>query len=343
MATTQYSNGQDQTVHNFEPQQAADVAANLVGQDAFLSALVSRDLEQNLLGGGKKGRSVDVKVPSALIAHDRSIDDKTTGIILDELSEATESITLGTHAYSAVGLSEQDLHYEIEDFSKQVLRPQGEAVADYIENMVEDAFRGIAEDESIAWDETNPVPTFTAIRKALRRRGVPQTGLNVVVGVDVYAALLDAKAIDDASQSGSTAALRDGNIGRIRGFNIVESTRVGDGEIVAFHKNAFTLAVRAPLVPAGASFGSTSSAGGFPLRWLRDYDVRHTADLSLLSTFAGIAKMPLYRIERTYDSVAPGTDGTLGTEDDVVTYGSAQVVKDTAGAVMKVDTATAAV
>lgn len=326
MASQQIPARTDATVHNFEPSQAADVAAALVEEEAFLSALIGRDMEQNLLGGGKRNRTVDVSIPSALVAHSRDIDDKTTGLILDEIAESTVSLTLGTHAFSAVSLSEDDLNYKIGDFSRQVLRPQGEGVADFIEHMVERTFADIAESADaaeIAWDEADPVKTFTAIRKALRKRGVPQKNLNVVVGTNVYGALLDAGAITDASQSASTAALREGNVGKIRGFNIVESLRVGDDEIVAFHRDAFTMAVRAPKVPQGAPAGALSSAGGFPLRWLRDYDTAHQADLSVLSTFTGIAQMPLYRVERDY------------------TAETAQVVEVPEGAVMKVDTASA--
>lgn len=304
----------------YQPEQVARVAVAMATEDSFLAALVSRDLENDLLGGGGKSRTVNVRIPSALIARDRSIDDKTSAIIVDEISETTVPITLGTHAYNAIGLSEGDLTLNLEDFSSQVLRPQMEAVVDKVENTVADVLMAEAADASIPWDAADPVKTFTAIRKALRKRGVPETGLNVVVGVDVYAALLDAKALTDASESGSTAALREGAVGRLRGMTVVESTRVPDGEIFAFHRNAFTLAVRPPLVPAGASFGSTVREGGFGLRYLRDYDADHTQDRSIVSTFVGAAKMPLYKVVRDY--------GTT----------SASVEEIAEGAVIRVDT-----
>ena len=113
----------------------------------------------------------------------------------------------------------------------------------------------------------------------------------------------------DASASGSTAALRDGNVGRVRGFNVVESTRVDEDDIVAFHKDAITLAVRAPVVPAGAAFGQMVADKGFSLRYLRDYDVTKTVDRSLVSTFVGAATLPMKRIVRDY------TAGTASVVD----------------------------
>lgn len=295
----------------YTPAQAAGVALRLAEDDSFLSALIAREIVNPLKGGGA-GRTVDVKVPTALIARERSIDDKTTSVIFDELSETTVPITAGTRAISAVSLSDGDLSLNLADFSAQVLAPQVDAVVDFVENEVASALSALTVDTSLAWDPAAPEKTFTAIRKVLRKRGVPQTGLNVVVGTDVYAALLDAKAIVDASESGSTAALRDGSVGRIRGFNIVESTRVGDGEIFAFHRDAFTLVVKPPVVSPGAAFGQTVTSNSFGLRYLRDYDSTKTADYSLVDTMVGVAQMPMYKIARDYTANTAAVTAVTG-------------------------------
>jgi len=298
--------------HTFTAAQAAQVAVALASEDAFLSALVNRNFENDLLGGGGKGRTVNVKIPAALIARERGIDEIDAAIVMDTITESTVPVTLGTHAYSAVPLSEGDITLNITDFSKQVLGPQVAAVVDFCEEEVASMIRAIAEwNDPTApdYDPANPVKTLTALRKRLRENGVPQTGLNLVVGTRVYADLLEANAITDASASGSTAALRDGNVGRVRGFNVVESTRVDEDDIVAFHRDAITLAVRAPLTPAGASFGQTVSEKGFSLRYLRDYDVTKTVDRSMVSTFVGAAALPMKRITRDY------TAGTASVVD----------------------------
>lgn len=301
MASYKFPNSGDTSAHSFAPEQAAEVAAQMVGEDAFLAALVSRNYENDLMGA--PNRTINVRVPQGLVARERAIADKTTGITVDELSDATYPITLGTHAYSAVTLSEDDLNFKIRDFASRVLAPQTEAVADKVENTVAAALEAetvVDVDTLGGYDPANPTRLFTRIRKALRDRGVPIANLNVVVGTEVYAQLMDAKALEDASQSGSTEALREGNVGRVRGMNVVESTRVDEEDVFAFHRDAFVLAVRAPAVPQGAPFGSTVNSGGFPLRWVRDYDVRVMSDLSVVSTFLGVAKMPLYKLERDY-------------------------------------------
>ncbi len=297
----------DLTAHNFLATDAAATASMLVGQDAYLSALIGTDFASDLMSG--PNRTVNIKIPAALIARDRDIDDKQTGITLDEIKENVTSITLGRMALSAVSLSHGDLDFKIRDFTAQVLAPQAESVADYVENSVAVAFSNIPVSNSgpatsatyaPAYSAADPYGFFVELRKLLRKRGLPQTGLNTVVGPGIYADLLRSGRLVDASQSGATDALREGNVGRIAGFTVVESTRVADNEILAFHRDAFTLAVRAPSVPAGAPYGAAHTSGGYPMSITRAFDIQRQAEIQVVSTYLGVAALPLYRVKRDY-------------------------------------------
>lgn len=289
----------------YTPREAALVTANLANDDAFLSALVSRNFANDLMAGGKGGAPVAVKMPTTLIARNRGTDDVVSPIVLDSIAEQTVTVTLSrVHDYSAVGLSEADLTLKIEDFSAQVLKPQAEAIVDSLEHKVATLLRGVPETASVAYSAANPVKTFTAIRKLLRDNGVAVSGINAIVGTQVFADLLDAEALTDASKSGSTAALREGSIGNLRGMTIVESTRLDESEIIVFHRDAVTLVTRAPVVPQGAPFGATVSEKGFSLRYVRDYDASVMQDRSVVSTFSGVAILPTYKVERNYDTRA---------------------------------------
>lgn len=293
----------------YKPNEAATVAATLVSKDSVLSALVSRNFQTELLATGKGGAPVAIKMPSTLIARDRNIDDVTSQIVLDDLTESTKTFNLDRkHTYSAVQLSEADLTLNLQDFSSQVLSVQAEAVADALEHKVAQALSAVpvtalgTKEKPVVFDPSAPAAYFTAVRKQLRDNGVSPSNLNVVVGTAVYAALLDSKELTDVSQSGSTDALREAGVGKLRGFQIVESTRIDEDEIFAFHRDAVTLITRAPVVPQGASFGASASAGGFSMRYLRDYDANHTVDRSVVSVFAAVGILPTYKIERDYDT-----------------------------------------
>jgi len=297
----------------YTPAQTASVLVNMIAEGSFLSALVSRNFENDLLGGGGKGRVVNLKLPNGLVAHSRDVDDVTNKIILDRLEEKTIPLTLGKHVYNAVGLSEGELNLDLSNFSEQVLSKQAEAVVADLEHEVRKAFMAEAYDTAVAWNPDAPEKSFTRIRKALRDRGLAQAGLVTIVGSEVYAQLLDAKAIVDVSQSGSTEALKEGNVGKLRGFTIAEDAELPEGDIVAFHRDAVTLATRAPAVPRGAANGAMITERGFQLRHIMDYDTDVTQDRSLVSTFAGVAKLPVYKTSRIHDTGMQGdADFTVG-------------------------------
>lgn len=289
----------------YDAPQVAVVAAKLVKEDGYLSALVSKNYEQEFMGEGTAGRPIKIDIPTTLIARSRDIDDVTSNIVLDEITEDSEIVSLGKAMdYSAVPLSEADLAFNLEDFGKQVLAPQTAAVADAIEHKLSSALLAIPRPEAFTavYDPANPVKYLTALRKHLRDNGVPQDGISLAVGTGIFADFLDAKAITDVSESGSTAALREGQVGKVRGFTIVESTRLDDMELTAFHRDAVTLVTRAPAVPAGASFGAQVSAGGYSLRYLRDYDANKTVDRSIVAAFSGVGILPTFKIERNYET-----------------------------------------
>ncbi|QDF14181.1 major capsid protein [Microbacterium phage IAmGroot] len=290
---------------DYDAAQVATVTAKLVQEDSLLSALVSRNYTDEFLAPGSAGRPVKIKYPTTLFARERDIDDVTTAIEMDAIVESGTTINLDRKmVYSAVPLSEEDLNLNLKDFSGQVLRPQAAAVAEDLEHRVASKLLSIDAPASFtaSYDPTNPVAYFTKLREHLRKNGVPAAGIQVVVGVGIFSDLLDAKAITDASESGSTAALREAQIGKVRGFTVIESTRVDDMEVLAFHKDAVTLVTRAPAVPAGASFGQSVAEGGFNMRYLRDYDATKTVDRSIVATFAGVAVLPTFKVERNHET-----------------------------------------
>ncbi|WP_144722236.1 P22 phage major capsid protein family protein [Cellulosimicrobium sp. TH-20] len=289
--------------NQFTAPEAAAVAARLVQKDGFLSALVSSNYKDEFLGAGRANAPVQIKVPTSLFMRSRAIEDVTTAIVLDSITETTKTFNLSkVHDYSAVGLSEFDLNLALKDFASQVLAPQAEAIVEGQEHKIATTLQAVPVTEGLTYDPADPVRYFTRLRKMLRDNGASQAGLQVLVGTNVYADLLDAKAITDASESGTSEALREGQVGRIRGFTIVETNRLDEDEVVAFHRDAVTLITRAPAVPKGASFGSIISEKGVSLRYLQDYDANVTQDRSILSTFSAVGILPTFKRVRNEET-----------------------------------------
>ena len=258
----------------------ATVAAILVGQDLGLASLVSRDLASDFTKG--RGATVKVRVPGAVAAQTRGIFDKTTPIVTDEIAEQGIDVTLEDHVYNAVVLSAGDLDLNIEDFSRQVLAPQSRAIVRDVEKRVALAMQATPETTSITYDAATPAKAFTTARRVLRSNGVgADATLLAAVGADVYADLLD-----------GPDGTFDAN-GKVRGFEVLESTRLESTEAIFFVRDAFALVVRAPEAPEGVAYSASVTDGGFALTHLRDYDSTVLSDRSILQAFVGAQAMPL--------------------------------------------------
>lgn len=288
----------------------AGVAAKLLGKDLNLAALISRDVEAAFQKGA--GSTVRVPVRGAVPTRTRGIYDSTSPLIADDIEEQFIEVTLSDHLYNLAILSEGDLSLSILDYGASVLAPQTRAIATKVEALTAAAMAATPA-SPIAYSAATPAKAFTAARRQLRDNGVPgDATLRAAVGSNVYADLLDAP----------TGQGFDAD-GKVRGFEVVESTRLDADDIVAFVPSAFTLVVRAPVVPQGAAYGAsikTPDLGdgsiGFAVRVLNDYDSNVAADRSLVSTFAVVAALPLPvdREDGTVDLVEHGGVVRIATQ-----------------------------
>lgn len=267
----------------------ASTALGLLMPDMVLARTVNRDFESEFAGG--VGNVVNVKRPLALTANERAFG-ASAAITVSTITEpAVQPVTITHQVYSAVSVSDEDLNMNLEDFGRQVLLPQTTAVAYAVEQAVAEEMTSLDMTTGILGAD---IPaTFANARKALRDMGVPTDGLTVAVGTGTAAELLKTDLFRRADAAGSNDALINASLGRLLGFTIVESNLLPEYDAIFYHRDAFTLAVRAPRVPEGVTFGQSVAANGFALRYIRDYDPTVLADRSILSTFIGTKTMSL--------------------------------------------------
>jgi hypothetical protein len=290
------------TFNTYTADEIGLVAVKLADAGLVLGQNVARHTD-NDFASGAAGKAY-LKVPGALTARARSLRDKMTAVVFDEIAEDRVSVDLSTHLVSAVKIGDAELSLDVRDFSAQVLKPQVEAVVDGIETAIADVIADIeATDVSEDYDDETPTKIFTLGRRALRNRGVDVANDDLVayVGGNVVDVLLDSGALD-FSKTGDADALRKGSLGRIAGFQCVESGRIGADEVVFATKSGIFLATKAPAIPEGANFGAVVTAEGLTLRYLRDYSADYLVDRSVVSTFVGAGIAPLYDIVRDYDT-----------------------------------------
>lgn len=277
----------------------ARVALATLAEDVVLGQTVHRDFD-NEFGGGS-GDTINVRVPASLAARTYSAASRyTTPITYDDLTEASVPLALDTILYSAVRLPDEEVTLDIESFSAQVTTPQAEAVAMGLEDALATEMNGITATSGLQFPlnptEGQMLDVFADARKALRDNNVPTSGLWAAVGTTVATEIIKDPAFRRVDASGSSGALRDAVIGRIHGFTVVESNKITADEAVFYHRDAFALATRAPVVPRGASAGSSVSAYGYSMTWTADYDPNFLADRSVVRALAGTAILDADRV-----------------------------------------------
>jgi hypothetical protein len=270
----------------------ASAALGLLEREIVLPGLVWRDAGGDFAGAA--GDTITIKVPARTQARTRALrgvrptTSEGAGIItMDELTETSVDVTLDTDVYSAVPITDENLTLDIADFGTQILEPQIRGVAEGIENAVAAEMTGATYAVNLTFDGTDPYKTFVDAHVALNKVNVPRTERFVVAGADVEALVLKSDHLSRVDQSGSDAALRRAEIGRMANFPIYVSNALPANLAFAFHRTAYVLGMRAPVIPAGATFGASQSAFGLSMRWLRDYDFRNVQDRSLVDTYIG--------------------------------------------------------
>lgn len=276
-----------------KPTVIARQALGLLERELVLPALVWRDAGGDFAGAG--GDTISLRVPAKTTARTRTLrgargaSSEGTGIItMDDLTETKVDVTLDEAVYSAVPVTDEELALDIGDFGTQVLMPQVRAVAEGVENKVAAEMTGATYVTDLAVDTTDPYDTFVDARKALNDENVPFTDRFAVVGSEIEAMILKSDHLNRVDASGSDSALRDALIGRYAGFGQVYVSNALAGDVgFCFHRSAFVLSLKAPMVPQGASFGASQAYQGLAMRWLRDYDFRNVQDRSLVDVYVG--------------------------------------------------------
>ena len=271
-----------------KPEVITATSLGLLQREVMLPRLVWSDAISDFAGA--KNDTVSIRVPARLEAREYGWrNNRSSEIVLDELAETKIDVTLNHDSYSAVAVTDEQLTLDIRDFGTQVLAPQTYAIARAVEDLLVSTIEGATYATTVTIDEENPFKAAVAARTALNKAEVPRDGRVLLVGADVEAAMLNSELLKRVDESGSDGALREATIGRYAGFTVVGSNAIDPGTAYAFVRSAFIFAMRAPVIPAGVSFGQSMSDQGIAMRWIRDYDPMRLRDRSVLNTFVGSA------------------------------------------------------
>jgi len=273
---------------------AEQVISQMLGvleRDTVLAGLVWRDPVPSFVGA--KGDTVSIRLPSYTSARTRAMR-SNTALTIDELDETKVDITLDTHVYKAIGVTDEEMTLDIVDFGQQVTSPAMSSVVRKVDDALAAEMSDATYQHTVAATEDDPYTAIIEARIALNNANVPASNRFLAVGSNVELALLTSDRLSKVDTAGNSDALREAVIGRIGGFTAVSVPGLDPDIAVAGHRTAFVLSLVAPTVPAGASWGERRSYQGMSLRVLRDYDPTPAGggppkDRLLTDTFMGTA------------------------------------------------------
>lgn len=243
---------------------------------------------------GAEGDTIGVKRPPVLVAREKTWrgDD---AIVIDRLVNTKIQVTLNRHPYSAVALSPEEETLDDIDYIRDVQKPQVEALLDWFERLVVGTLAAAAFVFGVTFNpasgsatESDPRKVAIRARKLFQKAHVPVTGRYWLVGANVSEAIAAYDKLLDVDTAGIPEALREGVVGKLAGFVIIELDALGEDESYFVHSSAIAIAVVAPVVPQGVTKGGGVSAGqGLAVTQLWDYDSDHLRDRSIVHAFAG--------------------------------------------------------
>ena len=271
---------------------AQKVAESTVAALRFLSVLprtVNRDAEAAYEAGF--GTTVSVPLPVKATANElsKSQRESRTAITYGDLSRQYCPVALDTQIYSAARLPSDWATWTLQDFEKEVVRPQAEAVVDIVPAKLADVMKTIKASQA-----DNPKAASVAYTdpKVLNVNKVPASDRYIAVGAGISEILHRNKDLLNVSFSADQGdLLHEAIITRLHGFTVVEDVNLPEDFGVAYQRDAFTLALRAADVPQGATYGASVAQDGFSIRHICDYDPNYTEDRSVIDAFFGAAVM----------------------------------------------------
>ncbi len=263
--------------------QIASVALAALQREIVLPSTVFRSAEADY--SGRTGDTVTVRKPASLTA--RTLANRDSAITIDDIAETGVPVSLNTHIYSAVAITDEETEFSIEDFIAQVAAPQIRSVAEKAEDVLADEFNGLSSDLEVAANGSDVLGIIAEAVEGLNSENVPFQGRFLAVSPSFLTHLLKTDLLLKVNEAGNESALRSATVGQLFGLNVVTANALDAGTAVAYHRDAFALVTRAPRVPQGVATGASQAYQGISMRWIMDYDTAYLRDRSVLSMFAG--------------------------------------------------------
>ena len=259
---------------------------------------------------GAKGDTIMIKRPPILAARDAGFRERNA-LVVDSIVQSKIAVQLDRHPYSRVELSPEEATLDEVNYVRDVQAPQVRALVEDFDNSIAGALAAATFVNTVAYDGATGDPRKVA-RKAKRyldAANVPAAGRYWLVGAAVSEAIASLDKLLDVNTAGIPEALREGVVGRLAGFTIIDWPALEDDESYFVHETAVAISAVAPVVPRGAASGATIAGNGLAVTQVWDYQSETLADQSTVHAFTGATPV----VDPKILTEAKDADSTAGT------------------------------
>jgi hypothetical protein len=259
----------------------------------------SMDLSSNL---SRQGKVVDTRIVPAATAPTDLVDDESGSYasVVDDQTTTTVQVTLDPHPVTGFALTDTEAQ-EIDagvwsDTSMRMVRSHSRAIGNAVLNSL---FALVTNANYGAAAFTGAASAFDADDVADLRKTAVNAGWDMserpvlVLNPDYYAALLKDNAIQDASASGSNAALTLGDLPTLSGFTVIESPTLPDNSenLVGYisRPDAMAIAMRGVETQANNDF--------------QHYEVTQNSPTGAVLTYSAIFNRTYRRIDHVFEAL----------------------------------------
>lgn len=251
------------SISAYTPELWSRKSVDLLRQKIVMPQLVRVDFSEDL---AQFGDTVNTRKKATMTA---STVDTTTGVTVQDVSSTNIQVTLNQHKDASFRISDREATRSFMNLVDEYLDPAMLALA----NDVDTALLGLYTDLSVntpingtdldaAADWRNAPNTA---RTRLNKAKCPSNDRFLILSDDDEGLLGNLDLLTQVNTSGTDRALRNGEVGRIKGLdtfrasNVIETTSPTTRHNMAFHRNCFALVMRPMATAAGISPGAVQN------------------------------------------------------------------------------------
>jgi hypothetical protein len=253
----------------------------------ILCGLFNRSYESEF--GGGNGDTVTIRKQASLTA---SKFDRSAGVTIQDVTESKITVTVSDLYDVSVQVTQEQWDFDVQNFGWQVVEPAGRALSRQAERLVAaELVKQATPIDIVTTAGAKIVAPFLKARQAMNHAEVPLDGRFIIVGTDVAGLLLGDDQFLKANENGSDGALRNAQIGRLFGMDVIESVVVPADEAFVCLPDALTFVSLVPQIARGTADGAAGNYDGLGLRTVFGYDMTKKQDLISFDAYYEIAPL----------------------------------------------------